>query len=109
MNISAINCTPIKPKVSFGDVEHSHKQLHDMADEFASQRKDGDGKKSDVKSPLAIIVSLAALVGIAYGGGKKAASAASTVYKKAATTVNNIAKNSTDDVAATAISSSDAI
>lgn len=100
MNISAVNCTPIKPNVSFGDVEHTHKQLHDMADEFSSSKE--EGKKSDVKKPLAIVMSLAALVGIAYGGGKKAASAASAVYKKVVTSVGNVAKSSTDDVAGAA-------
>lgn len=95
MNISAVNCTPIKPKVSFGDIEHSHRQLHDMADEYTSETVDG----KDIKRPIAIVASLAALVGIAYGGGKKAASASSAIYKKVANTVKPIAKNSADDVA----------
>ena len=92
MNISAINCTPIKPQVKFGNVEDNHRQLHDIADEYTTEAVDG----KDIKRPLAIVASLAALAGVAYGGGKKAASLASNVYKAA---IKPTVKNVGDDVA----------
>lgn len=91
MNISAINSTPIKPQVAFKQMDIDHEKLHTMATELDGQKVDA----KDIKRPIAIVASLAALAGIAYGGGKKIATGASVIYEKVA----SLAKNSADDAA----------
>ena len=98
MNISAINCTPIKPKVSFGDVEHKNfdaEKLHDMATDLNERSVDS----KDIKKPIAVVASLAALAGIAYGGGKKIATGANVIYEKVAAAAKPAIKETADDVA----------
>ena len=98
MNISAINCTPIKPKVSFGDVEHKNfdaEKLHNMATDLNERSVDS----KDIKKPLAVVASLAALAGIAYGGGKKIATGANVIYEKVAAAAKPAIKETADDVA----------
>lgn len=94
MNISAVNSTPIKPQVAFKQIDVNHQKLHDMAAELDEQKVDS----KDIKRPIAVIASLAALAGIAYGGGKKIATGASVIYEKAAA----LSKNSVDDAATAA-------
>lgn len=91
MNISAISSTPIKPQVAFKQIDVDHRKLYNMANELDEQKVDS----KDIKRPLAIIASLAALVGVTYASGKKLAAAASVIYEKASV----VAKKSTDDAA----------
>ena len=84
MNISATNCTPIKPQ-SFKSVETNYRQLH-----TASQKLSGECVDSnDIKKPLAIATSFAALVGLGIAKGRVAAIASSSLFE---TVQNLIAK-----------------
>ena len=72
MSISSINCTPIKPQVSFGENEEAqYRQLaaQTMAlnDSFTPKQADGEATK---KSPLGTMASLATAVLVTYAGGK---------------------------------------
>lgn len=97
MNISAIKCTPIKPKVSFrsDDTKFDAQTLHDMAADLNEKAV----SSKDIKKPLAIVASLAALAGIAYGGGKKVAAGANVIYEKVAAAAKPAVKDAADDVA----------
>lgn len=97
MNISAIKCTPIKPQVSFRSDESKFdaQALHDMASDLNEKAVDS----KDIKKPLAIVASLAALAGIAYGGGKKVAAGANVIYEKVAAAAKPAVKEAADDVA----------
>lgn len=76
MNISAVNCTPIKPQ-SFKGIESNYNQLH-----IASQKLSGECVDSkDIKKPLAIATSLAALVGVGIAKGRLSAVAGSAVFE----------------------------
>lgn len=87
MNVSAINCTPIKPQVSFGkkpkktddkkpqnptlDVDDEEK-LEKVSD-FADAINNEVVNSSSVKKPVAAVVSVLLAGLIAYAGGKRIA------------------------------------
>lgn len=83
MNVSAINCTPIKPQVSFGNTENEEKlndeeKLSDEAklekfNQFADSVNDEFVNSSSVKKPIAAVVSVLLAGLIAYAGGKRIA------------------------------------
>ncbi len=88
MSISAINCTPIKPQVSFKGERYEHR--HSQFEECPAC--DSKVKGKDVKDPVAVIASLAALAGLAYGGAKGSAVGVSRLYNTVAEAVNKNAK-----------------
>lgn len=88
MSISAINCTPIKPQVSFSAARQEHR--HSYMDECPAC--DSKVKGNDVKDPVAVIASLAALAGLAYGGAKGSAAGVSKLYNTVAEAINKNAK-----------------
>lgn len=68
MSISSVNCTPIKPNVSFGGKEREkHEKICEATDKFNDQYV----KSSDIKKPLAVgaSVALAAIASYATGRG----------------------------------------
>lgn len=94
MSISAINCTPIKPQVSFGNEEDAKKtgakevdfsvveRLYDDSrkyDQFGKKSADQPNRKSLSKTAASIAVALAAT----YIGGKLLASKALDLFPKA--------------------------
>jgi hypothetical protein len=83
MNVSAINCTPIKPKASFAGAEQQFSQVvqqtNELRDSFVPE-KDENGNKSVVGTAL----SLATAGIVMYAGGKFAASKLIEVFPKAA-------------------------
>lgn len=78
MNISAVNCTPIKPQVAFKEQKVDYEKLHTLATDLDNQSVN----PHDVKKPIAVLLSLAALAGVSYAGGVKAAKGASILYEK---------------------------
>lgn len=80
MNISAVNCTPIKPQASFkGENEFDYDKIlaatTKVNDEFVNSE--------DVKSPLAAAISLGIAGVLAFASGKQLGSLFSKFVKKA--------------------------
>ena len=80
MNVSAVNCTPIKPQVAFqGKID---------SDDYNSTKSATDEifdtyiKSSDIKKPLAIAGSIGLAVLCAFVGGKAIASKATIICPK---------------------------
>ena len=86
MSITAINCTPIKPKVSFGESNHEAEyskvvnQAMDIRDSFTPQNGDNKG----IKSVVGTAISLAAAAVVTYAGGKFVAAKLTDLFPKAA-------------------------
>lgn len=76
MNISAVKCTPIKPQ-SFKGIDSNYQQLHRTATELSNNVVDAN----DIKRPLAVVTSLAALVGVGIAKGRVSAVAGSAVFE----------------------------
>ena len=71
MNVSAVNCTPIKPQVSFGnDSDTNYNQIINKTQELNDQLVHSD----QIKKPLAIAGSLGLAALAAYVTGQKIAS-----------------------------------
>ena len=78
MNVSAVNCTPLKPQVSFGNNEDvSYAQVLNLTkglnDEFVSSE--------EIKSPVAALASIGLAGLLAYAGGKGVGNILSKVSK----------------------------
>lgn len=68
MNISAVNCTPIRPKASsFGSYE---REKYDEINNLTERINDKIVNADDIKSPLAVIESVGLAVLAAYLGAK---------------------------------------
>ena len=76
MNISAVKCTPIKPQ-SFKSLDENYQQLRNTSQKLSSECVD----TNDIKKPLAIATSLAALVGFGIAQGRVSAKASSAVFE----------------------------
>ena len=85
MNISAVKATPIKPQ-SFKGIEQNYKQLHSFSNELQANSVESD----DIKKPLAIAASLAALVTMSYVNGKASAKAGSAIFELIQDSINKI-------------------
>lgn len=59
MNVSAINCTPIKPQVSFGNEQENYERAlyiaKDLTDEYV--------RADDIKNPFQVMLSITAAAG----------------------------------------------
>ncbi len=85
MKVSAINCTPIKPQVSFGqtDEKKSEDELKlDKCKQFADKVDDEYVKSSNVKKPVAAVVSVALAGLLAFATGKVIAQKAAVIGEK---------------------------
>ncbi len=71
MNVSAINCTPIKPQVSFGN--NANEEKLEKVNQFADTVNEEFVNSSSVKKPIAAVVSVLLAGLIAYAGGKRIA------------------------------------
>ena len=74
MNISAINCTPIKPQVitfkSNADFsEKDYEEIEKMADDIQTKYVDS----STIKNPLAIVATIGIAAALGFFGGKRVA------------------------------------
>ena len=89
MNISAINCTPIKPHVSFrSEHDDNYQEFASKAMSLEDQFCPCDEEAPEKKSMIGTLVSLATAVLITYAGGKFAADKFSTIFKGTAANVN---------------------
>lgn len=59
MNVSSINCTPIKPKVSFGNQQENYEK----ALEIAKNLSDEYVRSDDIKNPFQVMLSVATAAG----------------------------------------------
>ncbi len=106
MNISATNCTPIKPQASFGGNEkgNSHIDKELPSDEYTrtiiiADKANEDLVNSDsIKKPIAAAASVALAGLVAFVSGKKIAQVATSVCKTLPTTVENTLKKSSSIV-----------
>ena len=79
MNISATNCTPIRPKASFGNnSENEYKKVLETTDEL----NDKFVNSQNVKKPIAAIASIALAGVIAFASGKRIANIVQVAFKK---------------------------
>ncbi len=101
MSISAqMNCTPIKPQVSFGsnqekDYEKVVSAANKIADSYTSSSKDGE-ERPEQKSKMGTLVSVATAALLMYAGGKFAASKVNEVFPKVAPALENGLRKSAD-------------
>ncbi len=81
MNVSAVNCTPIKPQASFGrnDFENDYSNAKTKVADFQQNLVDSD----DIKSPAGIALSVAASVAGIYAVGKFAGGSIASMFKSA--------------------------
>ena len=71
MNVSAVNCTPIKPQVSFGnDLDSNYNQIINKTQELNDELIHSD----QIKKPLAVAGSLGLAALAAFVTGQKIAS-----------------------------------
>lgn len=75
MNVSAINCSPIKPQVSFGDadVDKAKKVLslsRDLDDSFAKKDEEGNNIKSPLHTAISVGGAVASMFALGLGIGK---------------------------------------
>jgi|GEM_PF-6030257 len=72
MNVSAVNCTPIRPKASsFGSYERDR---YDEVNNLTERLNDKIVKADDLKNPIAVGASIALAMLVSYGGAKGAVS-----------------------------------
>lgn len=94
MSISAVNCTPIKPQVSFkGDNQTKTKGLPDYDTVLSLTDKVNDEfvQSSDIKSPVTAAVSIGLAALVAFATGKKIGNLVSKIATKAPDTLVNTA------------------
>ena len=99
MSISAVNCTPIKPQVSFGMAEGADDARkiialsNDLNDSFV--KKDDEG--NNIKGPLALGVSIlgaaASMFALGVGGSKAAIAGAKKLNTKFPALKDTVVKN----------------
>ena len=71
MTISAINCSPIKPQVSFGNEQENFEKISGISDKINEKIVDSN----DIKKPVAVCASIALAALGAYVGAKNVTSA----------------------------------
>ncbi len=81
MSIPAVNCTTIKPQVSFGKADNDEERLYNYS-KFADEVNDKYINSQNVKKPVAAAVSVALAGLIAFASGKLLASKAAIVAEK---------------------------
>ena len=94
MNISAINCSPIKPQVAFGKaegVEEANKVLNlskELSDSFKKEESEGEvGRKSPMETIASLTGAALAMFAIGKGAGKLAYSLSGKIPETAKTFV----------------------
>ena len=106
MSISAINCTPIKPNVSFGK---SEEEKFDEISSYSDKINDQFVKSSDIKKPAAVAASVAIAALTVYAGAKGITSlVTSKIAPKAGETVEKYLQTGANTVKAKAESLSNA-
>ncbi len=75
MKVSAINCSPIKPQVSFGDedVDKAKKVLslsRDLDDSFVKKDDEGNNIKSPLHTAISVAGAVASMFALGLGIGK---------------------------------------
>ncbi len=81
MSISAVNCTPIKPQVSFGKDEYSDRDFM-AVQKLTDDLNDTFVNSDDIKKPAAVAASVALAGVIAFVSGKKIASTITKIAPK---------------------------
>ena len=92
MNISAVNCTPIKPQASFGMATRETDNQYDKIVMAAQQLEDSfvtPEKEDTQKSKLGVAASLAGAVLVTYMGGRFAAAKVIEAFPKAVPAMEN--------------------
>ncbi len=91
MNVSAVNCTPIKPQVAFGNSVRSYDDVHydteyqdryNQLTEFADKVDNDYVNSSNIKKPIAAFLSVGLAALVAFATGKLVASKASIIAEK---------------------------
>ncbi len=106
MSISAINCTPIKPHVSFGKKES---EKFDEINGYSDKINEQFVKSSDIKKPVAVAASVALAALTTYAGAKgvtsvitsKIAPKAGEIVEKNLQSAANAVKTKADSLANT--------
>ena len=90
MNISAVNCTPIKPEVSFGKSDdYEYTKLR----ELTTQLNDEFVESDDIKKPVSVIASVGLAAILAFASGKKIASLVKKAVPKAPESIEKALKS----------------
>lgn len=90
MNISAINCTPIKPQTSFKSNDGwDDCRGFDELEQITDKLNDEFVHSSTVKKPLAVVATVAIATALAFGGGKKIAYSVKEFVNKLLSTEKN--------------------
>ena len=92
MNISAVNCTPIKPQTSFGMATQETDDQYEKIVLAAQQLEDAfvpTQEENTKKSKLGILASVATAALVTYMGGKLAATKANEIFPKLAPAMEN--------------------
>ena len=100
MNISAVNCTPIKPQTSFGMATKETDEQYEKIVLAAQHLEDAfvpTEEENTKKSKLGIFTSVATAALVTYMGGKLAATKANEIFPKLAPTMENAGKLAAKD------------
>ena len=86
MSIPAVNCSPIKPQVTFGKANgENYKEVVQLTDKLNDEFVNSD----QIKKPVAAFASIALAALVAYVGGSKIASVITKMVPKAPGAVTN--------------------
>lgn len=95
MNVSAINCTPIKPKVSFGnDAQSDYSKMAQQAEAIKDEYVNADR----LKSPAGVVASVAACGLKAFASGAVLASLFAGIAKGAPTKLQGALKKGSQGI-----------
>ncbi len=92
MNISATNCTPIKPEASFKGNFYETSSDYDRVLRVTNQLNDEFVESDDIKKPFAAAASIGLAGLLAFASGKKLASIFTTYAKKAPVAMEGLLK-----------------
>ena len=94
MNVSAINCTPIKPKVSFGNNDTDYTKVAQQAEAIKDEYVNADR----LKSPAGVVASVAACGLKAFASGAVLASLFAGIAKGAPTKLQGALKKGSQGI-----------
>lgn len=103
MNVSAVNCTPIKPKVSFGNNDTDYTKVAQQAEAIKDEYVNADR----LKSPAGVVASVAACGLKAFASGAVLASLFAGIAKGAPTKLQGALKKGSQGIRKVAADLSD--
>ncbi len=103
MNVSAVNCTPIKPTVSFGAEKGEYEKVAGLTDQIT----DSYVNANDIKTPGQVVASVGAAGIKSFASGAIAAGLIAGLFKSAPTKLQGLLKTGSKKVRCVAANLSD--